>query len=74
MTRLNVLHAYAGENIARLRPVNFVALIGVHFNHTADALSFSSRRVEDGVAFLNLSRVNADKGESTKAIIHNFEC
>ena len=74
MTRLDVLHAHTGKNITRLRSINFVALIGVHFNHTADALGFSSRRVQDGVAFLNLSRINADKGESTKAIIHNFEC
>ena len=73
MARLNVFHAHTGKNIARLSSINLVTLIGVHLNHTTNALGFSSRRIQNGVAFLNLARVNADKGEGAKAIIHNLE-
>ena len=73
MARLNVFHAHTSKDITCLSSINLVTLIGVHLNHASDPLSFSSRRVQNRVAFLNLSRINADKGEGAKTIIHNLE-
>ena len=53
MSCLNVLHADAGKDVARLSHVDFRSVIRVHFHHSANALGFAGGRIEDGIAFLH---------------------
>ena len=54
MTGLHVLHAHDSDNVAGLCAVQFVTVVGVHLNHTADPLGFTGERVEDGVALVQV--------------------
>ncbi len=74
MASLNVLHADTGKNVAGLRAVNFVTVVRVHLNHTADALGFTGEGVQYGHAFFKYTRVDAHEGQRTKAVIHDFKC
>ena len=74
MTGLNILHTDTGENIASLRHFDFGSVVGVHFHHSANPLGLACRRVQDSVALLHLARIDPDKGQSAKTVVHDFEC
>ena len=50
---LDVLQADDGDDVAGLGGVDFVAVVGVHFHHAADALGLAGEGVENGVALLD---------------------
>ena len=73
MTCLNIFHTNAGKNIAGLRNIDFRSIICVHFHHATDTLGFTGSRVQNGVALFHGARVNSDKRQRTKSIVHNLK-
>ena len=73
MTCLNVFHTNAGKNIARLRNIDFSSIVCVHFHHATNTLGFTRSRVQNGVALFHRARVNSDKRQRTKSIVHNLK-
>ena len=73
VTRLDVLETDDGDDVARLCGVDFVAVVGVHFNHAANAFGLAGEGVEHGITLLNRARVDAGEGESAELIVHDFE-
>ena len=73
MTSLNVLHTYDCNNVTCLRRSQFSTVIRVHFHHAANTLSFTCRRVKDGVTLVQLTRVNTYERQSTETVVHDFE-
>ena len=68
-----VLHAEQGDDVAGLRRVEFFARIGVHFDDTADALGLAGERIQDVVAFLQPTRIDARKRQRAVAVVHDLE-
>ena len=50
VTRLRVLHAQQGDDVAGLRGVQLFTRVGVHFDDAADAFGLTGERVEHVVA------------------------
>ena len=73
MARLHVFHADQGHNVARLGRFHLFPVVGVHFHNPADPLGLARGGVEDGVALLDLTRVEPGEGEGTKAVVHDLE-
>ena len=73
MARLDVFHADQGHDIASLGRLDFLAIVGVHFDQAANPLGLAGKGIEDGVALLQLPRVNTGKGERPKAIVHDLK-
>ena len=73
MAGLYVFHADDSDNVARLCSGNFVPVIRVHLNHSADTFGFSGVGVKDGVAFIQYAGVNPYEGQCAKTVFHNFE-
>ena len=73
MTRLDILHADTGKDVTSLRNIDFSTIVGVHLHHPADTLSLAGCRVQDGIALFHHARVDANKGQGTKSVVHDFE-
>ena len=58
-----LLEAEAGDDVARERDVDVLAVVGVHLQDAADALLAVLGRVVDLGALLELARVDAEVGE-----------
>ncbi len=70
---LDVLEADDGDDVTGLGGVDFVAVVGVHFDHAADALGLAGEGVENGVALLDGARVDAGEGERAELVVHDLE-
>ena len=73
MAGLYVLHAYDRDNITGLSAVNFVTIISMHLNHSANTFGFSGKGVKYGVALVQYARVDAHKSQCTEAVVHDFK-
>ena len=72
VTGLNVLETNEGDNVTRLGGIDFGAVVGVHFDNTADTLCLSGEGIEDGVTFLS-TRVDTGEGQGAVLVVHDFE-
>ena len=73
MTGLDVLEADNGDDVTCLGGVDFLAVVGVHFDHAADALGLAGEGVQNGVALLDGARVDAGEGQRAELIVHDLE-
>ena len=51
MAGAGILHAQQRNDVARLRRVELLARVGVHFHDAANAFGLAGEGVEDGIAF-----------------------
>ena len=62
------------DDVAREGLVDFLAVVGVHHHHPADALFLALRRVQHLVALLQDTRVDAGEGErADERVVHDLE-
>ena len=73
MSCLGILHANQGDDIARCRRVDFDTLVGMHLDQPANTFAFTCKGVQNGIALFEPARVNSSKGQSAKAVVHDFE-
>ncbi len=73
VTRLDVFQTHEGDDVTGLGGVDFLAVVGVHFDHAADALGLAGEGVEDGVALLDGAGVNAGEGKRAELVVHDLE-
>ena len=50
-----VLHANNGEDVASLRALKLVTIIGMHLYHATNPLGLAGKRVQNGIAFVDLA-------------------
>ena len=70
---LDVLESDDGHDVACLGGVDFLAVIGVHLDHAADALGLACEGVQDGIALFDGAGVDAGEGECTELVVHDLE-
>ncbi len=69
----HVLHADDGDDVARLRHLDQVPVVGVHLDHAADPLLLAGEGVEHRVTLLEGARVDADERQRAEAVVHDLE-
>ena len=74
MTRLDTLQPYTGNDVARLGTANFITVISMHLNHSANTLCLARKGIQNRVTLFQHTRIDAYKGQCTKTVIHDFEC
>ena len=74
VARADILHADAGDDVARIALLAIHPVVGVHFQQPADAFFAAGARVENGVAFGELAAVDPQIYElANMRIGHNLE-
>ena len=70
----HVFHANCRANVARQNLADFFAFVGMHLEQPPNALTLGSAHVAHRIPGLELSGVDADKGQlANKRIGHNLE-
>ena len=70
---LDVLETHEGNDVTCLAAVALFGVVGMHLHDTADALGLTGEGVEEGVAFLESSGIDADEGQGSEAVVHDLE-
>ncbi len=73
VTGLDVFQTDDGDDVTCLRGVDFFAVVGVHFDHAADALGLAGEGVKDVVAFLDRAGVNTGECQGAEFVVHDLE-
>ena len=68
-----VLEADAGHDVAGAGDVEVLAVVGVHQQDAADPLLLAGAGVQDGVALLDLARVDPEVGEAAVGVGDDLE-
>ena len=62
------------DDVSRERFLNFFTIVGVHHHHTTDALFLTFGGVQERVALVQHTGVDAGKGQrANKGVVHDFE-
>ena len=73
VTGLDIFHADDSDDVTGLGGIDFLAVVGVHFDHAADALGLAGERVKDSIALFDRSRIDAGEGKCAELVVHDFE-
>ena len=73
MTRAGILHAEQGDDVARLRRIELLARVRMHFDDTTDALGLAGKRVQHVSPFIQGPGIDARKGQGAVAVVHDLE-